>query len=249
MAYGRSLFMSVPVTGDAQPWGRWATLGLGILALFGSQAVALLALSAWYGAGITRLPDFSGDGVAVSIIIFVSIPLQLVLLYLLAARGGDAFGYLGLTLPRRGELAFGVAVTVALIIIGNFVSWLLGHFIVTPFQVDIYRTASAAGFLPLLMLWLAVVVITPIGEETLFRGFLFRGWLREPRDAWPVIVITAFLWSIVHVQYDWFVIGQVFVFGLMLGFMRWATGSTILTITLHALINCEGMLETMISQH
>lgn len=240
--------MSVPVTGDPRPWGRLATFGFGFVALFGSQAVALLALSAWYGAGITQLPDVAADGIAVTIIIFVSTPLQLVLLYLLAqARGGNAIGYLALTLPRGGELAFGVVVTIALIALGNLISWLFGRFIVTSFQTDIYRTASAAGFLPLLTLWLAVVVLTPVGEEVLFRGFLFRGWLRAPRDAWPVILVTAFLWSIIHVQYDWFVIGQVFVFGVMLGFMRWATGSTVLTIVLHALINCEGMVETLVS--
>jgi membrane protease YdiL (CAAX protease family) len=93
------------------------------------------------------------------------------------------------------------------------------------------------------------VVVTPIGEETLFRGFLFRGWLRTPRDAWPVIVVTAVLWALVHVQYDAYVIAQVFVFGLMLGWLRWATGSTILTMLLHGMINFEGMLETAISLH
>ena len=233
---------------DSRAWGRWSTFGLGLLALLGSQAVALLGLTWWYGVGIARLPDFSGDGVAVSLVIFTSIPVQLVLLYLLAqTRGGNAAHYLGLNLPSRGELGFGVAVTVALIIIGNGVSWLIGHTIVTKFQLDIYRTAAAAGWLPLL--WLAVVVVTPIGEETLFRGFLFRGWLREPRDTWPVILTTAFLWAFVHVQYDWYVIAQVFVFGVMLGWLRWATGSTILTMVLHAMINCEGMLETVVSLH
>jgi len=238
------------VTDDVAPWGRWATLGLGLIALFASQAVALLALTRWYGAGIAHLPDFSGDGVAVALIIFVSIPVQLLLLYVMVqARGIGVSDYLGLQLPRRGELGFGIALTVALIVVGNVISWLLGHLIVTPFQLDIYRTASAAGFLPLLMLWLAVVVVTPVGEETLFRGFLFRGWLRAPRDAWPVILITAFLWAIVHVQYDVYVIAQVFVFGVMLGWLRWATGSTILTMVLHAMINFEGMLETVVSLH
>jgi CAAX protease family protein len=238
------------MTDDVNAWGRWATLALGLVALLGSQAVALLALAWWYGVGIAQLPDFSGDGIAVTLIIFVSIPVQLVLLYLLAQRpGGSAADYLGFKLPSRGELAFGAAVTAALIIVGNVVSWLLGHIIVTPFQIDIYRTASAAGSLPLLFLWLAVVAVTPIGEETLFRGFLFRGWLRAPRDVWPVILITALLWALVHVQYDWYVIGQVFVFGVMLGWMRWATGSTILTMLLHAMINCEGMLETVVSLH
>jgi membrane protease YdiL (CAAX protease family) len=238
------------VTSDQQAWGRWATLGFAVVALFGSQAIALLALTWWYGIGITRMQDFSGDGVVVSEIISVSVPLQLGLLYLVAKRsGGSAADYLGLRLPRRAELGFGVAATVALIIIGNAVIWLLGRNIVTQFQLDIYRTAAAAGVLQLLFLWLAVVVVTPIGEETLFRGFLFRGWLRTPRDTWPVILITALLWALVHVQYDWYVIAQVFVFGVMLGWLRWATGSTILTMVLHALINCEGMLETIVSLH
>jgi hypothetical protein len=30
--------------------------------------------------------------------------------------------------------------------------------------------------------------------------------------------------------------------------MRWATGSTLLTILLHALINSEGMIETFVDQ-
>src|SRR5665811_1564385 len=98
----------------------------------------------------------------------------------------------------------------------------------------------------LLWLWLAIVVFTPIGEEILFRGFLFRGWLRSPRDVWPVIVVTSLLWALIHVQYDWYTIGQIFVFGLLLGWMRWATGSTLLTILLHALINSEGMIETFV---
>ena len=238
------------MSSDPQPWGRWATFGLGVVALVAGQAAALAALSAWYGESIARMPDFSGDGIAVTIVILVSGPVQLALLWLMAQRpGGSAAEYLGLTLPNRGELLFGVAATVALIVVGNAVSWLFGRFLVTDFQLDIYRSATAAGWLPLLLLWLAVVVVTPVGEESLFRGFLFRGWLRAPRDTWPVILLTAFLWSIVHIQYDWFVIAQVFCFGVLLGWLRWASGSAILTMLLHALINFEGMLETFISLH
>jgi CAAX protease family protein len=236
------------MSSDQQAWGRWSTLGLGVVALMGGQAAALLALTWWYGVNFVHMPDFSGDGVAVSIVIFVSTPVELALLWLMAQRaGGSAADYLGFKVPSRGEVLFGVGATVALIILGNAVSWLFGHFIVTSFQLDIYRSASAAGWLPLL--WLAVVIVTPIGEESLFRGFLFRGWLRAPRDAWPVILLTAFLWSIVHVQYDWFVIVQVFCFGVLLGWLRWATGSAILTMLMHALINCEGMMETFITLH
>ena len=236
------------MSSERQAWGRLTTFGLGLVALLLGQAAALFALSWWFGQSLSQMPDFSGDGVAVTIVIFVSIPVQLVLLYLMAQRpGGNAADYLGLIWPKRSELVVGIAATVALIVAGNVLSWLLGRFIVTPFQLDIYRTAGAAGWLPLL--WIAVVVVTPIGEESLFRGFLCRGWLRASTDAWPVIGVTALLWAIVHVQYDWYIIAQVFCFGVLLGWLRWASGSTVLTMLLHALINCEGMLETAISLH
>ena len=87
------------------------------------------------------------------------------------------------------------------------------------------------------------------GEEILFRGFLFRGWRRSRRDVWFVIVLTALLWAVVHLQYDPYVIAQVFAYGLVLGWLRWVTGSTILTMLLHGLINFEGMLETFVALH
>ena len=228
-----------------KPWGRVSTLGLAIVALLAGQFAALMALTWWYGQSIGQLPNFTGDGTAITLVIAVSTPVEVLLLALFARRAGaSAADYLGLIWPRRSEVMFGFAALVVLIVAGNVLSWLLGRSLVTPFQLDIYRTASAAGWL--LWLWLAVVVATPIGEEIIFRGFLFRGWLQSPREVWPVIVVTSLLWALIHVQYDWYVIGQVFVFGLLLGWMRWATGSTILTILLHALINSEGMIETLV---
>ena len=44
-----------------------------------------------------------------------------------------------------------------------------------------------------------------------------------------------------------FLIGQVFAFGVLFGWARWATGSTFLTMMLHAVVNLEGMLETFFS--
>lgn len=233
---------------DVKPWGRWSTLGLGVLALLAGQMAALTALTWLYDTNLAHLPDFSGDGVAVTLVILISTPVEVALLWLMARQAGnEPARYLGLVWPRKSDIVIGVAAVIAFIIVGNAVTWLFGRDIVTGFQSDIYRTAAEAGWLP--WLWLTVVVVTPVGEETLFRGFLFRGWHRTPGDAWVVILVTAALFAIAHVQYDLFVIAQVFVCGLMLGWFRWATGSTILTMLLHGLINCEGMVETVIGRH
>jgi membrane protease YdiL (CAAX protease family) len=58
-----------------------------------------------------------------------------------------------------------------------------------------------------------------------------------------VVVISA-LWSIAHVQYDWFLILQLFVLGLMLGWARWYSGSTMLTFAIHAFTNALALIQT-----
>jgi uncharacterized protein len=161
--------------------------------------------------------------------------------------GANAADYLGLRLPRKSDVVVGIIVVVVFIAVADGASWLLGRDVVTQFQLDIYRTASAAGWLPWLLL--TVVVVAPVGEETLFRGFLFRGWHRSLRDAWPVIIVTAALWALIHVQYDLYGIAQIFAYGLVLGWFRWITCSTIMTMLLHGLINFAGMLETFMAFH
>jgi CAAX protease family protein len=233
---------------DAKPWGRWATLGLGLTAMLVGQMTALTAVMWWYGLELTQLPNVASDGVVVILVVCISTPVQVLLLALMARwAGANPADYLGLTLPRKGDVVVGIIAVVVFAVLVDGISWLLGRDIVTQFQLDIYRTASAAGWLPWLLL--TVVVVTPIGEEMLFRGFLFRGWHRSPRDVWPVIVVTALLWAVIHLQYDPYVIGQVFAYGLVLGWLRWVTGSTILTILLHGLINFEGMVETFVALH
>jgi membrane protease YdiL (CAAX protease family) len=236
------------VTGDVKPWGRWATLGLGLIALFGGQAAALTTLNWWYGLSLTQWSILAANGAAVTLSVCIANTVQVALLALMArqTRAGAA-AYLGLTLPSKRNLLLGIVAVTIFIAAADGISTTLGHTLVTQFQLDIYRTASAAGWLP--WLWLALVVVAPIGEEILFRGFLFRGWHRSPHDTWAVIIIIALLWSLMHLQYDLYFMGQVFVYGLVLGWFRWKSGSTILTMILHALVNFEGMLETVMAGH
>src|SRR5262249_25099376 len=134
------------VTGEVKQWGRWATFGLGLIA----QAVALAALTWWYGLDLAGLLDLAADGGAVILIVCISTPIRGLLVALMSRRTGASGPWL----------------------------------------------------------WLTVVVVAPIGEETLFRGFPFRGWHRAPRDAWLVIIVTALLWAFVHLQYDLYFIAQ-----------------------------------------
>jgi membrane protease YdiL (CAAX protease family) len=134
-----------------------------------------------------------------------------------------------------------------LIVLSDLVLYFTGQPLVTPFQFESYTTAADQGWLAALLV--ATIIVAPAGEEILFRGFLFRGWARSERTTWPAIAVIAALWAAMHVQYDWIGIGQIFVVGLFLGWIRWQSGSTLLTFVLHALFNFEGMVETALQVH
>jgi uncharacterized protein len=236
------------LTSDVKPWGRWATLGLGLIALFGGQMVALIVLTRWFGMSLTRWSDLVTDGSLVTVSVCMATVVQVLLLAVMARRrSASVAAYLGLIMPSKHDLVLGIVAIVIFTAAADGLSALLGHSLVSQFQLDIYRSASAMGWLPWLLLTL--IVVAPIGEETLFRGFLFRGWHRSPRDVWIVIIAIALLWALTHVQYNPYYMAQVFVIGLVFGWFRYQSGSTILTMVLHGLVNLESMLETVWAIH
>ena len=227
-------------------WGWLASLVLAVVAAVVSQIPALAALILFHerGASLAKLQELAGDGVAAIILICVSTPIQVGLLFWFARlRVRSPLGYLALTLPSKRDMILLVFVMIAVIAAGDGLNLLFGARVVTPFQTDIFRSARNADALP--WLWLTVVFVAPIGEETLFRGFLFRGWQRSSSSGpWIAIGATARWWAIIHVQYDVLVIGQVLLVGLAFGWVRWVTGSTVSTILLHAALNTVGLTET-----
>ncbi len=226
-------------------WGYWATFGWALLAFLVGQFVALAVLVWWRVGELNTLIDVPFDGIAVALFILVANPITIAILVLAVrlARASQA-EYLALTVPQTRDLRVGIVCIVALIAISDALLYVTGQPLVTPFQLQSYSTAAAEGWLAPFLI--AAVIVAPASEEIIFRGFLFRGWARSDRAAWPAIVVISVLWAALHVQYDWTGILQIFVIGLFLGWMRWRSGSLLLTILLHALFNLEGMAETIV---
>jgi membrane protease YdiL (CAAX protease family) len=223
-------------------WGLWATLAFAILAFVLGQAMGIAVLSLLKNFDPARVDS---DGTAVAIYTLVGNPVEIVTL-VLATRlsGANALEYLGLDIPRWRDVAIAAAGLLVVIAAADALTFALGKEMVPAFQLDLHRTAQAEGTLP--WLWLAIIIAAPVGEELLFRGFMFRGFVHEPRDALPGVLVIALIWSMLHVQYDWFGTAQVFAIGVLFGFVRWRTGSTTLVILLHMLLNLESVVETVI---
>jgi membrane protease YdiL (CAAX protease family) len=57
--------------------------------------------------------------------------------------------------------------------------------------------------------------------------------------------LSSLLWTALHLQYDWFFFGEVFCIGLLLGYLRYRSQSTWLTIVLHGLNNLAAVVQTL----
>lgn len=229
-------------------WGYWATLGWAVLAFLAGQFVGF-GLLLWLRAGtwdtILQTPF---DGVVVTLFLFISNPVTVAVLALAVwLRRASQTDYFALRRPQAREVTLGIVCLIGLIALSDATLYASGRDLVTTFQLQSYTTAAAEGWLPAMLV--GAIVIAPAGEEIMFRGFLFRGWARSERAAWPAIVAISLVWAGLHLQYDWTGVLQIFVVGLFLGWMRLRSGSTLLTFLLHALFNLEGSLETVAQVH
>lgn len=83
--------------------------------------------------------------------------------------------------------------------------------------------------------FIVLVVVAPVVEETIFRGFLF-GKLRESRmPLWPAILTVSALFGLAHGQ--WNVGIGTFILSIVLCYLREATGSVWASILVHMINN------------
>jgi membrane protease YdiL (CAAX protease family) len=80
--------------------------------------------------------------------------------------------------------------------------------------------------------YFVVCLLAPVAEELVFRGAVLRALLQwRPGNAWLMIVVSALIFAIVHLNPDQ--MPHAFLAGLLLGWMYMRTGSVIPGIAFH----------------
>jgi membrane protease YdiL (CAAX protease family) len=142
--------------------------------------------------------------------------------------------YLGLIPARARDVGLGFAGLLVIYLVFWLVFYLAGN-APSRYAVDLYRAARTDGTLPLLLL--GTVIAAPLCEELLIRGFLYRGWAASRLGPSGAIVLTSAVWAVLHTQYDWLILAEIFCIGLLYGEVRRRGGSTTATMMLHATQN------------
>ena len=244
--------VSLPPPGAAPaPWGLLGTIAwgaLGVCAWFAVQFAVIVAVIVWRDSiapGTVDMHKMANDGFLLASVTILAAPAWFGVSVLAAhLRKWRARDYLALVRPRRGEVVAGVLCLAALLIGFDLLTLLVGRDVVPTFMREAYLSARNSGSLALF--FLAVVIVAPISEEIAFRGFLFRGFSASWLGVSGATILTSAAWAGMHVQYDAFTLSQIFFIGLLLGWIRWASGSTLLTIMLHMLANLTACIQAAI---
>jgi membrane protease YdiL (CAAX protease family) len=217
------------------PWGFWGSLGWGAFAAATGWFVVFVYATIWLLTHGLRVVNSEDPAFAVTTgILIVSAPL-VVLAIASKVRRFSLRDYFALNGFSRRDLVIGLICLIALIVGFGIIETLLAIDGGSKHVEATYRAAKAAGMLP--MLWLSVVVVAPVTEELFFRGFLHRGWALSWLGVSGTIVLTSALWAVLHQQYNVFGILLIFVMGLIFGWLRQRSGSTLLPMVLHTLNN------------
>jgi uncharacterized protein len=223
------------VRAERRPWGFWGSLGWCLFAVATGLFAVVIYAVIWMLMHQFRAPHPDDTESANMAGILASVVPIAVLIIAVKIRRFSLRDYFALEAVRRRDLVFGIACLTVLLIVSAATESLLGIDDGSKFAEATYRAARLAGVLPLL--WLAVVIVAPVTEELLFRGFLHRGWASCRLGVSGAVVLTSALWAALHQQYNWFGVLWIFLLGLILGWLRQRSGSTTLTIVLHALNN------------
>ena len=145
---------------------------------------------------------------------------------------------------KNAAIAFCIGMP-AVLLLGHVLEWLVE----VGFGVSEVPDQSAVYFLKMtfqhptyfLLATLSVVVLAPLIEETLFRGFL-QSFIRKHLGTRHAITITAVCFSFFHYAPEQGlanipIIGSLFAFALFLGFVYEKQRSLFASISLHALFN------------
>jgi CAAX protease family protein len=248
-----SLAAPMPVIGTERPpriWKFWGTALWGLF-IFAAMFVGQIAVVAYFVVrregpiSVAAAVQVVGGGLTISLSVIMGLPAVLAALWIAIRTSRTPFAeYLALRWTRWTNLLIGAGALFVLVLGWDLLSRATGREVAPGFMADVLKSAQADGALWLLVI--AFCVAAPISEEFFARGFLYRGWSESRLGPAGAILLSSLVWTALHLQYDWFFFGEVFSIGLLLGYLRYRSNSTWLTVVVHGLNNFAAVVQTML---
>ncbi len=102
---------------------------------------------------------------------------------------------------------------------------------------------NSPGLKERLLLVFLAVVIAPLAEETIFRGFIY-GAVRQYFGRWPAILLSAAVFALIHAHVP--ALLGLFILAVFLTLVYERTGSLWASIMLHSIFNAVTIVGTLV---
>jgi tetratricopeptide (TPR) repeat protein/membrane protease YdiL (CAAX protease family) len=221
---------------DASALSWLATVGTVLLVVFLSTLIVEIVFHAGRAIYLAGRPGTPPGYLSLIFRTTVSLILQATILIVVVRINGYRIeDYFGLRLPRKRDAIIGIAATGGFLLLKYASNFHNGVIPVLPAELEEYESASAAGVLPLL--FVTNVLIAPLGEELVYRGFLFRGLEKSRIGAIGAVLVSTVFWTALHLNYNFRLLVFIATLGLLFGWLRVRSQSVLLTWFLHGLTN------------
>lgn len=219
-------------------WGPWEALGVGLLAYVASlffTIIVALSYTLIVGREVAQIEFSENLGLNLGFMLVNSVGMLLVVAGFLAIKKSK-FSELGI---RAGKLKRYWTIPAGLIVYwGILIASFTTLEAVFP-ALDLNQNQdivfkSADGTPELLIAFVALVIVAPISEELVYRGFVFQGLSNRFHPIWAALV-SSILFGLVHGQLNVFI--DTFILGMVLCWLFVKTKSIWPPIILHAIKN------------
>jgi membrane protease YdiL (CAAX protease family) len=233
------------------PWGFWATIAFSLIVFLVMSAIQGLVLGI-YAASNGLIDTENKDDMAASLqkiamdgdllgmaeIPSALIGVGLILLFASMRKPLSVSSYLHLKRPKISSILQWLGIMLLAMIAMQGLT--IFFEIETPeFMTEVYGSTENKW-----LLWTAVIIAAPFFEEFLFRGFLFEGLQHSfskitntSISTILTVILTSGIWAIIHMQYGWFEIINIFAIGINLAIARLKPGSLYVPIAMHMSMN------------
>lgn len=230
------------------PWGPFIAVFYTIfVAFFGAQLLAAVAVMLWKGVfvgGGINIEEMIGTVPDQFVTVFVAEVLMVIVIGMYLRAKNATFATLGLGRFRWNYIVYAVVGFISYIVVYLTLASMLGVFsdqLNSDKKQELGFDAPTAA-LEYILIFISLVVLPPIAEEILMRGFMYTG-LRTKMTFLPAAVITSIIFAAGHLQYGngtpllWVAAIDTFILSMVMCFVREKTGSVWPTIMIHALKN------------
>ncbi|HEX4774799.1 MAG TPA: CPBP family intramembrane glutamic endopeptidase [Candidatus Saccharimonadales bacterium] len=230
------------------PWNPWGGVVFAVLVFYGAQLLAGIVISIYpvlrHWSNNQANDWLNNSVVAQFLFILIAESLTIGAIYFFLKRHKASLKSIKLKRPRWADPLYGLAALPLYLILYLLTVGVVSHFVpgLNVNQQQQIGFNNVHGIGPLVLTFISLVVLPPLAEEIMVRGFLYTS-LKKALKLWPAAILTSLLFASAHLPEGgaagplYIAALDTFVLSLVLIYLREKTGSLWASITLHALKN------------